>query len=154
MTMVSFESVAHYFMLAVILVSLSLGGPAGSSDGEHAQKIVVHLTKSERDAHAAILAVKVAEELQSQGAEVTLYLDLEGVQLVDVRRERDGLWATSGPLPKHYEGLLAAGGKVLVSAEDARRAGLGQADLRKGAHIATPAEVAQALLSADKIIDY
>ena len=138
-------------MLAVILVSLSLSGLAGSSD---AQKIVVHLSKFERDPHAAILAVKVAEELQSQGAEVSLYLDLEGVQLVDVRREREGLWATSRPLPKHYDGLLAAGGKVFVSAEDARLAGLGQADLRKGAHIALPAEVARVLLSADKIIDY
>ncbi len=144
----------HYFMLAVILVSLSLGGLAGSSDGENAQKIVVHLSKFERDPHAAILAVKLAEELQSQGAKVALYLDLEGVQLVDVRRERDGLWATSGPLPRHYDGLLAAGGKVLVAAEDARLAGLGQADLRKGARIAMPAEIAQVLISADKIIDY
>ncbi len=143
----------RYFMLAAILVSLSLG-LAGSSDGENAQKIVVHLSKSERDAHAAILAVKVAEELQNQGAAVTLYLDLEGAQLVDARRERDGLWATSGPLPKHYDRLLAAGGKVFVSAEDARLAGLGQADLRKGAHVASPAEMAQVLLSADKIIDY
>ena len=85
---------------------------------------------------------------------MTLYLDLEGVLLVDVRRERDGLWATSGPLPKHYDGLLSAGGKVFVSAEDARLAGLGQAALRKGAHIALPAEMAPVLFSADKIIDY
>ncbi len=141
-------------MLAVILVSLSLGGLAGSSDGENAQKIVVHLTRFERDPHAAILAVKVAKELQSRGAEVTLYLDLEGVQLVEVRREGDGLWATSAPLPKHCDGLLSAGGKVLVSAEDARLAGLGRGDLRKGAHIAMPDEMAQVLLSADKIIDY
>ena len=144
----------RYFMLAVILVSLSLSGIAGSSDAERTQKIVVHLSKYESDPHAALRAVKVAEELQSQGAEVTLYLDLEGVLLVDVRRERDGLWATSGPLPKHYDGLLTAGGKVFVSAEDAQPAGLEQADLRKGAHIATPAEVAEVLLSADKIIDY
>ena len=119
----------RYFMLAAILVSLSLG-LAGSSGGENAQKIVVHLSKFERDPHAAILAVKVAKELQSQGAKVTHYLDLEGVQLVDVRRERDGLWRTPGPLPKHYDALLSAGGKVLVSAEDARLAGLGRGDLR------------------------
>ncbi len=89
----------RYFMFGVILVSLSLGGLAGSSDAENAQKIVVHLSKFERDPHAAILAVKLAGELQSQGAEVALYLDLEGVQLVNVRRKRDGLWASSGPLP-------------------------------------------------------
>jgi predicted peroxiredoxin len=121
------------------------------------QVIVVHLSKFTNDLHAAMMAVKLAKALQEQGAAVTLFLDLEGVRLVDTRQPQDLSWGSgdSHSVNHMYDAFVKAGGKILVCPHCAKSAGMTAETLRTGAIIAKDAgEIADLLISASKILDY
>lgn len=121
------------------------------------QVIVVHLSKFTSDLHAALMAVKLAKALQEKGAEVTLFLDLEGVRAADNRQPQDLSWGNAeGHSFSHmYDAFLKAGGQVLVCPHCAKFAGITPDSLRAGAKIAKDAsEIADLMMSASKVLDY
>lgn len=119
--------------------------------------VVVHLQHFTGDLHAASMAVKLATAMQSKGAEVTLFLDLEGVRVADTRQPQDLSWGQGHghTFADMYDAFIKAGGKVLVCPHCAQAVGMTEKELRPGAKIAKDAnEVADLLLSASKILDY
>ena len=129
------------------------------SDGKpkdpDAKQVVVHLSHSTDDLHAASMALKLARVLRSKGASVHLFVDLEGARVADKRVPGSLGWgpgnATLGQL---YDALVEAGGKVLVCPHCAQAAGLDEANLRAGARIGTVDDIGQVLMNADIIMDY
>jgi predicted peroxiredoxin len=147
------------FPIAVLVTALALavaGSTATAAEAEApaAQKIVVHLGHYSDDLHAVHMALGLAGSLRKAGADVTLFLDLEGVRLADARVPQDLRWGQGGPMSEGYDAFVAAGGQVLICPHCAHAAGLEAAHLRKGARIASDDEVTQLFLAADKVIDY
>jgi predicted peroxiredoxin len=143
----------------VVIGSLAIAPRAESSQAEEAagagQKIVVHLKHWTDDLHAVFMAVKLAGAMQAKGAAVTLFVNLEGARLADANQPGDMLWGTGGhPLSEYYAAFVEAGGKVLICPHCAMAAGIKADSLRHGARIAADDEVVDALLAADKILDY
>lgn len=130
--------------------------PAAKADPKPTkQSIVVTLAHGTDNLHAGMMAMKIGAALLKEGADVTLFVNLEAVRVAD-KRQPDGLrWgagdATIGGL---YREFVTAGGKVLVCPHCAEAAGLKAADLREGAEIATVDQLAKLFLDADKVIDY
>ncbi len=128
-----------------------------AADGEidKEQKIVVHLSHFTDDIHACFMAFKVASLMQEHGAEVTVFLDMEGVRLASRRQELAFTWGPdSPPLGNYYDQFTSAGGKVLLCPHCAKSANLNDPGLKRNAELATMAVLGKLLIEADKVIDY
>ncbi len=145
---------ASRFLAIAGLAALIAGVIVGAPSADDPQKIVVHLKHYTDDLHAAFMAVKLAGALQEKGADVTMFVNLEGVRLVDLNTPLDMKWGHSKELTTYLESYINAGGSVLVCPHCAMAAGMEANDLRKGARIGTQDEVVDLLLAADKILDY
>ena len=146
-------------LLCLVLLAATVAVPAKSiaADGDPGttQKIVVHLSHFTDDIHACFMALKVANLMQEQGAEVTVFLDLEGVRLAARRQALAFTWgAESPPLSKYYDQFTSGGGKVLLCPHCAKSAKLNDPGLKRNAELATTAALGKLLLDADKVIDY
>ncbi len=120
------------------------------------QSIVVHLSHFTDDLHAALMAIQIANILQKNGAQVTLWVNLEGVRAVDKRQPNRLSWGMGhgDSFADRYEAFIKAGGRVLVCPHCAAAAGITESDLRPGAQLGTEADIAAMFLEADKVIDY
>lgn len=140
------------FVAAISTRATNGDGPESPKD---AQKIVVHLSHFTDDLHRCFMAVKLGTLMQKSGAQVTLFLDLEGVRLAERRQTLDVTWGTSPTtLTKHYEDFTEAGGKVLLCPHCAHAAHIGDMSLKRNAEIASEQVLGKMLLDADKILDY
>jgi len=133
--------------------------PSHAQDNEapsaEGQKVVVHLSHFTDDLHRCFMALKVAGMMQEAGAEVTLFLDLEGVRLAERRHQLQLTWGGDGPpLSEHYKRYTEAGGKILLCPHCAKSANLGDMGLKRHAEIGTPQALSRMLIEADKVIDY
>lgn len=138
----------------VIAVLLALGaGPAPAQAGSK-QKVVVHLTHYTDNLHAVKMAVHLAYMMQTMGAEVTMLLDLEGVRLADTRQPGELIWGKGEPISKELTAFVIAGGNMLLCPHCSEHSGLTAANLRPGARIGHPGELAKIILAADKVLDY
>lgn len=141
--------------IALVACVVTMGGTANSAGHGEGQNNVVHLTSYSNDLHAAFMALKLANGMQAQDAEVTLFLDLEGVRMADTRVPLDVMWGTAhAPLAKYFGEFVDAGGKITLCPHCAAAAGIGEDHLREGASIGTDAQIAMQLIHADKILDY
>ena len=128
---------------------------AMAADEPVRQKVVVHLSHFTDDLHRPFMALKLAGLLQESGADVTLFLDLEGVRLAERRQHLDMTWGSNPtPLSEHYERFTGAGGKVLLCPHCAKSARVGDLILKQHAEIGTEQVIGKMLLEADKILDY
>ncbi len=118
------------------------------------QDIVVHLGSFTNDLHSAFMALSLATNLQKHGANVTVFLDREGVRLADARERGDLTWGDSGGTAAAMTEFVQAGGTVLLCPHCASLAGIEPANVRAGARMATHEEVAAIFLSAEKVIDF
>ncbi|WP_240928302.1 DsrE family protein [Thalassoroseus pseudoceratinae] len=122
---------------------------------QNQQQVVVHLSHFTDDLHRCFMALKIATLMKNGGADVTLFLDLEGVRLAERRQLLDMTWGSdSTPLAKHYENFAEAGGKVVLCPHCAKSARIGDIALKRHAEIGTEELLGQMLLNADKILDY
>lgn len=141
-------------ILAVCAGALFVPGSAAASTDD-AQRVVVKLDHFTGDLHASFMAIKLAGGLAERQADVTLFVNLEGVRAVDARQPQDLAWGhSSSTFADHYNAFVDAGGRILVCPHCAKAAGLDESDLRQGAVIATEEQVMGMLLGADKILDY
>lgn len=151
------KKIAHSCLLLAILATVS--PPSVVADDQVApkdgQRIVVHLSHFTDDLHRCFMAVKLGTLMQKAGAQVTLFLDLEGVRLAERRQTLDMTWgANATPLSKHYEDFTEAGGIVLLCPHCAHSAHIGDMSLRRHAEIGSEQALGKMLLDADKILDY
>lgn len=152
----------HTPFLARILVGLALLGSLVSSplvaeaaDQGKGQKVVVHLSHFTDDLHRSFMALKIATLLQKTGADVHLFLDIEGVRLADKRQSLDVTWGPSKtPLSEYYEAFVTAGGKVVLCPHCAHAGGVDDKNLARGAAILTEEQLGKMLLEAEKVMDY
>jgi predicted peroxiredoxin len=121
---------------------------------EDPQRIVVHLSHYSDDLHAVNMALELGTMLADSGAAVTLFADLEGARLGDRRSPRSLRWGSGKPVSELFNAFVDAGGNVVLCPHCANAAGISEDDLRDGARIGTPEEIAALLLAADKILDY
>ena len=136
------------------LAILVLTPAAGWADEHESEAIVVHLSNSTNDLHAASMALKLGTALRKQGAKVTLFVDLEGVRVADARQPQDLRWGASPTVGELYQAFVKSGGKVLVCPHCAEAVGLGAESLREGARIGTSEDIVKVLAGAAKILDY
>lgn len=143
--------------LAVLIFAtgIILGPIQANCQTKARQKIVVHLSHYADDSHVAMMAVHFAQYLQEHGADVTLMLDVDGVRLADQRQGPSTASGTNAQTTASYDAFVKAGGKVLVCPHCAQVAEITAQNLRPGARMGKNlGELADAILAADKILDY
>ena len=134
-------------VLSLLSVLLMVGTFGLSARAQNKQQIVVHLTHYTDNLHAALMALRFAGAMQEKGAQVTLLLDVDGVYLADAWQPPNLRW-----LSEYYDAFVKAGGKVLVCPHCAMAARM--ESLRPGARMAEADDLANVILTADKILDY
>ncbi len=139
------------FCAAALVVWIAAERPATAEEPE---PVLVHLGHYTDDLHAASMALGIATLLQEKKVPVTLFLDREAVRLADRRVPQDLQWGESPSIARRYAAFVKAGGKVLLCSHCAKAAGIEAADLREGARLGTDESVAEAFMSAAKVIDY
>ena len=138
-------------LLAVFMVSLVQWSARADEDhqAQKTQQVVVHLSHFTDDLHRCFMALKMANLMQVHGAEVTIFLDLEGVRLAERRQVLDLTWGEdSPPLADHYNNFIEAGGKVVLCPHCAKSARIGDGALKRHAEIATMPSLGKLLTSA------
>jgi predicted peroxiredoxin len=151
------RNLAYVCLLVTFVAAISTRVTMGDNPetSKDAQKIVVHLSHFTDDLHRCFMAVKLGTLMQKSGAQVTLFLDLEGVRLAERRQNLDMTWGSNPTtLTKHYEEFTEAGGKVLLCPHCAHSAQIGDMSLKRNAEIASEQVLGKMLLDADKILDY
>ena len=138
----------------IVITAIAMFGSMNASSDNDPQHIIIHLSNYTNDLHSATMALKIGHMLASHGEEVTMFLDLEGVRLVDKHQPVNLSWGSGKSIEELYNQFIDAGGKVLVCPHCAKAAGI--KELRKGATIASMEEktMYKAFTSADKILDY
>ena len=115
----------------------------------------MHLSHFTDHLHRAIMALKAANWMQKGGAQVTLFLDVEGVRLAERRQRLDFRWGEDSPtLAELYESFIDAGGRVLLCPHCAHSARVDDPALKRWAALGTEQSLTELLLTADKVIDY
>ena len=123
-----------------------------STDKQH---VVVHLSHFTDDLHRCFMAFKLAGLMKKAGAEVTIFLDLEGVRVAERRQQLDMTWGSSSTtLTELYQRFTEAGGKVILCPHCAKSARIGDMGLKRYAQIGTENSLGTMLIEADKILDY
>ena len=101
------------------------------------------------------MALKTANLMQEFGADVTIFLDLEGVRLAERRQKLDLTWGSnSPPLSEYYDEFIEGGGKIILCPHCAKSARIGDMGLKKMAEIGTMPVLGKMLIEADKVMDY
>ncbi len=121
---------------------------------DEGKQVLIQLGHYSDDLHAAFMAVKLGNALRKEGAQVTLFLNLEAARMADADTPLDMAWGHSGPLAKHWNAFVSGGGTVLVCPHCAKAAGMDKDNLRPKTRIAGEGEVAKAILAADVVLDY
>ena len=144
-------------VLAAGVVALDLGIQGRESTAQEAssKKVVVHLSHFTDSLHYPFMALKVADAMQQRGAQVTLFLDIEGARLANKRENLQVRWgAHDTTLGDLYDRFVKAGGHVLVCPHCAEHFGIDEGTLREGAKLGTDDTIASVMMAADKVVDY
>ncbi len=141
-------------LVTVLTLSLGMISSSYAGGGPRAQKVTIHLGQATNDLHSAHMAMKIGTNLLQHNAKVTLFLDREGVRIADNRIPWETLTWAGNYIASDFDEFVSAGGKVVVCPGCAGDAGITEADLRSGAVMGNPDTVADAILMADKIVDY
>jgi sulfur relay (sulfurtransferase) complex TusBCD TusD component (DsrE family) len=149
--MLMIRDLRHWWFAALLLVAA--GWSVDATAQQDKQDIVVHISHYTDDLHAVSMGLSLATNLLG-GANVTLFLDREGVRLADTRTPQNLRWGDSAPIAELYAAYLKAGGSVVLCAHCAHAAGLEASSVRQGARIGSDGEVRALILAADKIIDF
>ena len=111
-------------LLIVIVASIAMFGSMHVSSDSDPQNIMIHLSNYTNDLHSVTMALKIGHMLASHGEEVTMFVDLEGVRLVDKHQPVDLTWGSGKTIKELYDQFIDAGGKVLGCPHSAEAAGI------------------------------
>ena len=70
-------------VVGVMALVLGIQGRESTAQEASSKKVVVHLSHFTDSLHYPFMALKVADAMQQRGAQVTLFLDIEGSRLAD-----------------------------------------------------------------------
>lgn len=141
-----------FISLLFVTFAIFTSTAAVSAENNSQQDVLIHLSSYTDDPHSVSMALKIGHMLSENNISVTLFLDLEGVRLVDKSQPQNLQWGSGDSIEKLYQAFTKAGGGVLVCPHCAKAAGV--VDLREGAVIASPDSLLMAIKNADKILDY
>ena len=142
-------------LLSFILLMGLYCSPSAVAESQSAssEKTVIKLDHGTNDLHSVFMGVKIAKALLEKNQDVTIFVNLEAVRLVDKTQPLDLKWGMSKTnMRSLYHQFVKAGGKILVCPHCAKAAGV--KDLREGATIATESQVAELFSNASRVIDY
>jgi hypothetical protein len=84
----------------VVALGLGIRGRESAAQEASSTKVVVHLSHFTDSLHYPFMALKVADAMQQHGAQVTLFLDIEGTRLADKGENLALRWGG----PRHHLG--------------------------------------------------
>ncbi len=116
--------------------------------------ILVSLASSHNDPDRATVAFVVASAAAASGQDTTVFVSADGAWL-GARGEAEKINEEGfAPLAELRDGFVEAGGKILVCSPCAKRRGIGEDDLVKGAVIAGGAAVVALMADGAQTISY
>jgi predicted peroxiredoxin len=118
------------------------------------RQVVIHLTQFSSDLHAVNMALKFGTMAANAGANVTLFLDLDGVRLADARQPLNLTWGHGDSVATLFDAYVKSGGRILVCPHCAHAVGLEADNLRQGATMSDEKALLSILMEADVILDY
>ncbi len=121
---------------------------------EDTQHVLTQLGHFTDDLHSAFMAVKLGIAVRKAGAEVTLFVNLEGIRAIDSRQPLNMRWGHTKTFAAFYDEFVEKGGAVVACPHCAKAVGIEDDRLRDSAVVATEDELAALILSADKVVDY
>lgn len=141
--------------LALTTAAVVPSTPAQAENTQKKQKFFFMLKEAPSNVNVSFMALGVAKMLAEKGHDVTLFLNIDAVRLVDKRQPLNLKFGMrDGTLEDVYNGLIKAGGKFIACPNCSKVAGLTKENLRPGAVFGNPKLVSTAILEADKIINY
>lgn len=144
------------FLAVASIIGFSENSSAKQTRGlTEKNKIIVHMKHFTDDLHTAYMALELADRLQCHGAKVTFLFDLEGVRFAD---GESGSARIRGPgersFSEIFDAFIKGGGQGLVCHHCAEHSGIKKDQIRKGVESASMDKIAEAILAADKIVEY
>jgi predicted peroxiredoxin len=118
-------------------------------------QVLIHVTHGPEAPTRAALAFSVARAALEAGHRISLFLAGDAVQLIrdDVLQSLAGLG--TGVLREFYDGIVASGGRIYVSAGSSKARGVAASDLQgKPAEFAGPPKLVELALSHDRMFNY
>ncbi len=102
------------------------------------------------------MAFGIANRVLSEKNHVTLFLNLQGVELADTDNGSDlsSFACLNGNLQEGWDNLVNKGVEIAVCSGCAEIGGITEETLREGAYLTTMDDVSRIFLNADKVIDY
>ncbi|MEE4302267.1 MAG: DsrE family protein [Pseudomonadales bacterium] len=141
----------HVLARSVLFLVLALALSAAQAQTED-KNVVVHIGQYSNDLHSMTMGLGLADNLQKQGATVTVFLDREAVRIAD--RGQPFLVYGDTDTQGLMEAFLEGGGKVVICPHCAELGGVERSELRDGMTMGTMASVAALFMAADLVIDY
>lgn len=135
-------------VIGLLVSALFVSSPAVAQD----KNVVVHIGKFSEDLHSVTMGLSLANMLQKEGAQVTVFLDREGVRLAD--QTQKALAYADSDAESLYEEFVDEGGEVVVCPHCAELAGVEESQLRDGSMFGTSDSIASMFMDADLVIDY
>jgi sulfur relay (sulfurtransferase) complex TusBCD TusD component (DsrE family) len=138
---------ARPFLLLTFLFALGVQ-PATAQE----KNVVVHIGQYSNDLHSMAMGLGLADNLQKQGATVTVFLDREAVRIAD--KGQPFLVYGDTDIEAVMKSFLEGGGKVVICPHCAMLGGVERSELREGMTMGTMESVAALFMAADLVIDY
>lgn len=154
MTVLSHVPKSVCSLLTVLALSVALGAftPPPSHAQEAEKTVVVHIGQYSNDLHSATMGVSLANQMQEAGAEVTIFVDREGVRMAE--QGQPLLTYGDSDLDALLSSFLDGGGSVLVCPHCAELSGVEPSELRDGFEMGTQESIAELFMNADTVVDY
>jgi len=138
-----------------VALGLGIQGRESTAQEASSKKVVVHLSHFTDSLHYPFMALEVADAMQQRGAQVTLFLDIEGARLANKGENLRVRWGSHDTtLGDLYNRFVRAGGHVLVCPHCAEHFGIDEGALREGAKLGTDDTITSVMLAAEKVVDY
>lgn len=148
--------IAPALALTFTVVGLSVShAQRPQASTQRRQNILIHMKEYVSEVHETQMGLELADRLQGGGARVTLWLELRAVRIADDRIER-----RQNPKPgfrsfnEIFKSFVDHGGRILLCHHCAEFDEIGPEHVRAGARLVGVDDVAQAVIEADKILDY
>ncbi len=102
------------------------------------------------------MAFGIANRVLTENNHVTLFLNLQGVELADTDNGSDlsAFTCLNGNLQESWDNLVNNGVEIAVCSGCATIGGITEETLREGAYLTTMDDVSRIFLKADKVIDF
>lgn len=146
------QSILSVFTVLALSIALGASAPSPSHAQEAEKTVVVHIGQYSNDLHSATMGISLANQMQEAGAEVTIFVDREGVRMAE--QGQPLLTYGDSDLDTLLSSFLDGGGSVLVCPHCAELSGVEPSELRDGFEMGTQESITELFMNADTVVDY